>query len=777
MRALDMFPQKLFLRVCLLWLLLVGQVAHAQKVGLVLSGGGAKGLAHVGVLKVLEKNKVPIDYIVGTSMGAVVGALYAAGFSPQDIEDLVLSPKFQYWVSGRQLEEHAFNYFSLDPSPAALRLPLTLKESLKIQTSRGLINDVNLNYALASTLSAGSAISNYDFDNLFVPFRALTAEIFTRQQIVQRKGSLADAVRNSMAVPLAFRPIRQADGRYLFDGGLFNNFPTDVMRKEFKPDVIIGVNVGDVSFKKYPHEKDDQLLGTSLIFLSFDVADTTAVGPNGILIQPDLEGFGTTDFARVKELIDIGVKTAEEKLPQLKQRIPRQVDTVKLHARRNAFQEKAPQPRFTEVQVKGLQENQHEYVRRFFLKKGRNYTIDEIEEGYYRLAANDFFRGIYPRITYDSTSNGYILNVDARQSNNATAEVGAVFSTRPVDNLYLGLEYRYLNKLLYTAGINANIGRFYAAGQFGIRVNVPSRIPFYVEPSVMYSSLNYQDANDFLDRGDAASTQVRLRDFKVGMQMGLSHNFRSRFVLDGAWFSTEDQYANMENVSSADKLDETDFSGITAAFRFERNSLNRKMYSTKGHRAVLGLRGVRGQELYRPGSTAITTETREQDHQWLQFSATYEGYFPALNDKSTWGYFVEGMLSTQGRFANYRSSLTSSPAFFPLPDTRTLFLDNYRAPRFGAVGLRFSQNFLTKFEWRTEAYTHVLHQPWKEDANQQAVKGNTFSRPYLTASTGVIFHLPIGPAALHVIHYDNPVSRWSVFGHVGFLLYRGRTLQ
>src|SRR5690606_37040157 len=145
------------------------------------------------------------------------------------------------------------------------------------------------------------------------------------------------------------------------------------------------------------------------------------------------------------------------------------------------------------------------------------------EEGYYRLAANDFFRSIYPRVLYDSASNGYVLSIDARQSNNATAEIGAVFSTRPVDNLYVGLEYRYLNKWLYTIGANGNLARFNPAGQFGFRVNVPTRIPFYLEPSLLYHTLNYQDADGFLDR-DATSTQVRLRNFKVGLQMGFSHN-------------------------------------------------------------------------------------------------------------------------------------------------------------------------------------------------------------------------------------------------------------
>ncbi|RNI26977.1 patatin-like phospholipase family protein [Rufibacter latericius] len=767
----------LHLRVTLLLLVLVSLQAKGQKVGLVLSGGGAKGLAHVGVLKVLEKNNIPIDYIVGTSMGSVVGALYAAGYSPKDIEDLVLSPKFQYWVSGRQLEEHAFNYFSLDPSPAALRLPISLNKNIKVQTTSGLVSDVNLNYALASTLAAGGAISKYDFNKLFVPYRSLTAEIFTRQQIVQRSGSLADAVRNSMAVPLAFRPIRQADGRYLFDGGLFNNFPTDVMRSEFKPDVIIGVNVGDVSFKKYPHEKDDELLSSSLVFLGFDVADTLAVGPNGILIQPDLEGYGTTAFDRVQDLIELGVKAAEEKLPLMKQRIRREVDSVSLQQRRQEFQKKAPPARFTSVKIQGLKENQHNYVRNFFRRGEDNkYEIGNIEEGYYRLAANDFFKGIYPRIRFDSLTEGYELSIDAQQSNNATAEVGAVFSTRPVDNLYIGLEYRYLNRLLYTIGGNANIGRFYAAGQFGFRVNVPTKLPFYVEPSVMYSSLNYSDVNDFLKR-DAASTQVRQRDFKVGLQTGFSHNFRSRVVLEGAYFSNEDEYTNLRNVSSEDVLDETDFNGITAALRFERNSLNRKMYSTRGRRAVMGVRGVMGEEAYKPGTTSLITDPRTADHKWLQVSGTLEEYFPFNKDRSSWGYFLEGMVSTQGTFSNYRSSLNTAPAFTPLPDTRTLFLDRYRATRYGAAGLRYSQNLLTKFEWRTEAFVHLIHGPLEEGPLQEAIRASGFDRPRLTASTGIILQLPIGPAALHVIHYDNEENRWTVFGHVGFLLFRSRTLN
>ena len=167
------------------------------------------------------------------------------------------------------------------------------------------MNDLNLNLALARLLAPASASSNYNFDNLFVPFRCMASEVFTRQVVEQKSGALSDAIRNSMSFPLAFRPIRNLDGKYYYDGAVYDNFPTNTMKKTFAPDIIIGVNVGDVAMKKYP-KNDDALLGSTVAFLGTSVADTGSVGPNGIYIQPDLEGMGVGDFDRVKDFIAEG---------------------------------------------------------------------------------------------------------------------------------------------------------------------------------------------------------------------------------------------------------------------------------------------------------------------------------------------------------------------------------------------------------------------------------------------------------------------------------------
>ena len=759
--------------------------AQAQRVGLVLSGGGAKGLAHVGVLKQLEANGIPIDYIVGNSMGAVIGAMYAAGYSPREIEQIVLSPDFQNWATGKVLPDKTYNFLTAEPTPSSLRLGLEIDSSFKARVSPNLVNDLNLNFALARLLAPSAAAAKYDFNNLFVPFRCLATEVFTRKVVEEKSGLLSDAVRNSMAFPLAFRPIRGEDGRYLFDGAVLDNFPTDIMRKDFAPDIMIGVNVGDVALKKYPFKKDDQMLTSTLFFLGNSVADTTSVGKNGIYIEPKLGNLGAADFDKVRTLIADGDTAIMAKMALIKQRIGRRVDTLDLQRRRLAFQQSVPTPRFVKVEVKGLRPDQNAYAAAFFRRNGSTYSIDDLEEGYYRLASDDYFRDIYPRIRYDEALKGYVFSVDAQQNNNVAAEVGFALSTRPIESLYLGVEFRYLRRLLYSASANVSVGRFYNGAQGSFRLNAPGRLPFYIAPVITYNQWDFQQTGGLLGR-DVLSTLVTQHDTKIGAQIGVSPRYRARLVLDAGAFYNLDRYANTSAVTSDDKLDRTSFKGGTVALRFARNSLNRKQYATMGRRYILGLRYVTGTEVYDPGTTSPYPQDqgeRSQHHDWVQLRGAYERFRPISRkngkhsrDDASWGYFGEFSLSTQDAFFTYRANLTEAPVFAPLVDSRTLFMARYRAPSFAAVGLRYSQPVLGKLEWRTEVYAHTNIAPFRDDM-QLANRFEGITRPYLTAITGFIFNTPVGPLAVHAEYYDDADHRFSVYGHLGYILFRGRSLD
>jgi NTE family protein len=758
--------------------------ASAQKVGLVLSGGGAKGLAHIGVLKQLEKNRIPIDYIVGTSMGAIVGALYAAGYSPKEIEEIVLKPDFQNWVSGQPLEDKVYNYYDAEPTPAALHLRLAVDSTLKARVTPKLVNDVTLNYVLATMLAPAGAISGYDFNKLLVPYRSVASEIFTREKVVQRNGSLSDAVRSSMAFPLAFRPIRGLDGRYLFDGAVVDNFPTDVMRQEFKPDIIIGVNVGDVAFNKYPKDKDDALLTSTLIFLGSNVADTVSVGKNGIFIQPTLGDITAADFSKVKQLIQLGEQATERKMELTLSRIQRREDTLALQQRRREFQNRAPRPEFTQITVQGLPRQQQDFVRRFFQKNGSSYSPGDIEEGYYRLVNNDFFNNVYPRIRYDQAKKGYVLGIDARQNSNLTTDLGVLLSTRSMSNFYLGVAYRYLNRYLYTVKADATVGRFYNGARASFRLSVPGRTPLYVEPTITFNNFNFQDTGGLLGTA-AQNTQLQQRDVKAELQLGLSPNFRSRYTLTGGVFTNRDRYTNSDEINNNVSLDQDRLDGITASARFERNSLGRRQYAVSGRRAEMSLRAVSAQETYEPGSTAGTLTGLTQHQQFVKLDLFNEQYFTFNKVDSVgsrvhaWGYMLQAVATTQGSFATYRASLTMAPAFLPLPDSRTIFLDRYRGTAFAAGGLRYIKAVAGSLEWRTEVYVHTVIRPFvRQPVNDLlADRGTTISRPYFTAMTGLVYQTPVGPAALQFIRYDDPNHQFGVFAHIGFVLFRDRSLD
>ncbi len=155
------------------------------------------------------------------------------------METLIRSDDFQSWVSGKISEKNTYNFSGSIQDASWFSLDLQIAQGFKTSLASNLINDINLNFALAQILAPSIARANYDFDKLFIPYRCLAAEIFSQQQVVLSKGSLSDAVRATLSVPLFYRPIR-IDKRYLYDGGVYNNFPVDVAMKEFKPDIVIG---------------------------------------------------------------------------------------------------------------------------------------------------------------------------------------------------------------------------------------------------------------------------------------------------------------------------------------------------------------------------------------------------------------------------------------------------------------------------------------------------------------------------------------------------------
>ncbi len=279
---------------------------NRPKIGLVLSGGGARGLAHIGVLRELENKRIPIDYIAGTSMGSIIGGLYATGMSTDDIEwvvksidwDRVFRPttdrkKQQY--SAKQADKDYFVDLELGLSKGGPK------------SGKGFAGGQQLMLELQRIVGS---IKTQNFDDFPIPFRAVASDLNAAEPYVIDHGDLAMAMRASMAVPLVFGPVKH-QGRFLADGGILNNLPVDVA-KQMGADIVIAVNISS------PLNKIDE--NSSIISVSYQSVDIALVqntiqslGLADIVIAPDLNKLGAGDFLKYKEFIEAGIKSVETK--------------------------------------------------------------------------------------------------------------------------------------------------------------------------------------------------------------------------------------------------------------------------------------------------------------------------------------------------------------------------------------------------------------------------------------------------------------------------------
>ena len=378
------------MRRCLaaILLLLLSLSACPQKVGLVLSGGGAKGLAHIGIIKALEENDIPIDCITGTSMGAIVGALYAMGYSPDEMETLVKSEDFKRWYSG-QIEDKYIYYFKRDKAtPDFFNLKISFRDSTQRKQHflpTNLVNPVQMNIAFLYVFAGATAQCRGDFDDLFVPFRSVASDVYHKREVIYRSGDLGDAVRASMSFPLVFKPIMQ-DSTLVYDGGIYNNFPADVMVEDFHPDIIIGSVVASNPSK--PDEKD--IIG-QVENMIMQKSDYTLPDSSDIMMRFHFKDVNLLDFDKVNQISKIGYDRAMSMMDTIKSRITRRVSKAEMDLRRELYKARLPELVFKNIYVTGTSEEQGDYIKREIYNTGKSrnsFTFEEFKVSYFKLLAD-----------------------------------------------------------------------------------------------------------------------------------------------------------------------------------------------------------------------------------------------------------------------------------------------------------------------------------------------------------------------------------------------------
>ena len=318
------------------------------RIGLVLSGGGARGIAHIGVLRVLQKLRIPIDAIAGTSMGAVVGGLYASGLTPKQIEAMVKSLNWQEAFRDQPPRQDLTLRRKEEDENFLVHFPVGVK-GWHLVLPQGLIEGQSLTEILRRLTLPVARITN--FNDLPTPFRAVATDLATGREVVMASGDLTSAMRASMSAPGVFAPVPR-DGQLLVDGGLSDNVPIDIAR-------AMGVNVlivVDVSYPLRPPSRLNGVAGISAQTLAIlmqrrSARELATLGPHDIIIRPNLQGISSFDFGNVNRLLALGEAAAWKMRRRLEALSVSPAQYRRYQRRRAALRRPPPRIAFVEVET------------------------------------------------------------------------------------------------------------------------------------------------------------------------------------------------------------------------------------------------------------------------------------------------------------------------------------------------------------------------------------------------------------------------------------------
>ena len=416
------------------------------KIGLVLSGGGARGGAHLGVLKVLQELRVPVDVIVGTSAGSIIGAAYASGMPLNELEAdlrplntaLLFRDVNRADLSMRGKADEQHNYIGPEVGITARGISLP----------KGAVSGVSLEAVLRQLTTRQR---NPEFDRLPIPFRAVATDLSTAEMVVLSRGSLTTAIRASMALPAAVNPV-EIDGRLLVDGGVSRNLPVDVARA-MGAQIVIAVNIGT---PLQTREQIQSLLGVTDQMMRIVTAQNvrqslSELGPGDVLISPELGSIGTADFDRLIEAADAGERAARAAADRLQ---PYRVDEARYA--QWEWQRLAPQPAYTRVDgltISGTRVVNPEAVRAMLnLQPGQPFDAEQLDADLRRIYATGDFEGVSYALA-EQTDGGQIVDVQATEKSwgpsylRVGLGLSSDFSGNAYFNLLLAHRRTWLNPL------------------------------------------------------------------------------------------------------------------------------------------------------------------------------------------------------------------------------------------------------------------------------------------------------------------------------------------
>lgn len=738
-----------------------------ESVGLVLSGGGAKGIAHVGVIKALEENGIPVDYVAGTSMGAIVGSLYSCGWSPDKMLELFTSKEFKYWSTGTIDPGHVYYFTTPQPSPKWLSLNINFKDTTNIVNQiipTSLINPIPMNLEFLELYSPYTEQCGENFNNLFVPFRCVTSDVYHKHKIVCKSGSLGDAVRASMSFPLVFKPI-EMDGVLVYDGGIYDNFPVNVMENDFDPDFIIGVSVSSADTKPIKGDIYSQL--EDMIIQNNDYS---LPADKGVKIQVPVLNFGVLDFQAANEIYSIGYKTGLAMVDSIKKRLPARESPEAVAERRRRFAAATPVVEFDSVAVTGATPQQAKYLRFLFEgnrrkdRKEINVGLTQVEEGYYRAVTDGKLSDLLPQAEFGADGKNTLL-LNASVKNPWSVGVGGWITSSTNSMLYVTFGYHTLSFNSLDVDLGGWIGQSYYAAQLSAKFALRTSFPSYMQLDAVVSRQKYYDSELLFYQ---SSTPSFITDSEVYSRLnycwaigrkakgyaGIAYGWEG----DGYFPYNSGLFSDAEKDKSLYRV---------AAFKagVELNTLNDQMYPGSGKEWKFNVLLSHEQNKLKPGSG---TPSGWKNHVAASAELLWRHYFE-VHKNFKLGAMVNGIVTFENLYQNYTATLIHAPAFAPTPSTKNYFNVAFRSNNYGAIGISPVWTPMSRAQLRGDFFAYCPIRHIVAGEGDMAKYKGWLSNPQFIGEVAAVYNFPFASLSLYVNYLSSPKGNWN-FG-INFGLY------
>jgi NTE family protein len=769
---------------------------HTGSVGLVLSGGGAKGIAHIGVIQALEDNNIPIDYITGTSMGSIVGGLYAAGYSPREMLQLIESRPFSYWSTGKNNPDYVYYFIKDEPTPSMFHFPISVgdKNETADEVPASLISPLPMNFAFMELFSAYTAQCHGDFNQLFVPFRCVASDVEKNCAVVHASGDLGDAIRTSMSFPIVFQPIR-VDGQLLYDGGIFDNFPVDVMKRDFAPDFTIGVDVSTPA--KGPRTSlMDQVENLVTHRQSYYLDPET-----GIKLKVDLHKFGLLDFEQAEKIYQVGYDYAMSMMDSIKSRVGARMPRIALDTRRAVFKSQTPYVRFDSINVSGATRRQNNYIKYLFTPaKADTFGIVHARESYYRAITPGRLKDLSPRAIQNDSTGLFKLDLKATVKNSLNVGVGGYLTSSTNSYVYAEAGYKTMSSTSIAANLAGWLGQSYMAAQASGSVTLSTAMPSSLGLDIVASRQRFYESEQLFYESQRP-TFVLNHEYYARLKWDVAARQRGKITFGlGIARLNNSFYRSSAQLATGEGRDHTTYNLAQALVRYTSSTLDNVQYPTSGYYQNVAVMGVLGRYHYNTptavesniqalsdGSVSVSDfQMKNNTNQhWLQAEWRSRNYFD-LDPHFSLGVEADVLYSTRPLLDNYNATIVNAPAFLPTPASNNTFNPALRSNSF--IGLTAVPVY--KYSSALSARTSLsLFMPMRAISSVDAPSGS-FNGPLATydgwfkpntmkffGELDINYALPFANLTAYATYTPTLSKHWSVGISFGFFLLAPKFLR